>query len=104
MFCEKRSIFSAENYKNSDFLNLFCRERREKQVRQDLREIELTGWEGQCKKDIQRDDGAAWKAGDTDFTDFYRSLEGSFSAGSTATIATKYSFFSGLSRSSKLSG
>ena len=26
-------------------------------------------------------------------TDFYRSLEGSFSAGSTATIATKYSFF-----------
>ena len=27
------------------------------------------------------------------FTDFYRSLEGSFSAGSTATIATKYSFF-----------
>ena len=25
--------------------------------------------------------------------DFYRSLEGSFSAGSTATIATKYSFF-----------
>merc|ERR1719313_428806 len=31
-------------------------------VRQGLREIELTGWEGQCKKDIQRDDGAAWKA------------------------------------------
>ena len=28
------------------------------------------------------------------FTDFYRSLEGSFSAGSTATIATKYSFCS----------
>ena len=27
------------------------------------------------------------------FTDLYRSLEGSFSAGSTATIATKYSFF-----------
>ena len=26
-------------------------------------------------------------------TDFDRSLEGSFSAGSTATIATKYSFF-----------
>jgi probable phosphoglycerate mutase len=31
-------------------------------VREDLREIELTGWEGQCKKDIQRDDAAAWKA------------------------------------------
>ena len=27
------------------------------------------------------------------FTDFYRFLESSFSAGSTATIATKYSFF-----------
>jgi broad specificity phosphatase PhoE len=34
----------------------------ERLVRRDLREIELTGWEGQCKKDIQRDDAAAWKA------------------------------------------
>merc|ERR1719174_1150678 len=34
----------------------------ERLVRRDLREIELTGWEGQCKKDIQREDAAAWKA------------------------------------------
>merc|ERR1719473_1688207 len=32
----------------------------ERTVLEDLREIELTGWEGQCKKDIQRDD-AAWQ-------------------------------------------
>jgi hypothetical protein len=30
---------------------------------------------------------------EAEMTDFYRSLEGSFSAGSAATIATKYSFF-----------
>ena len=38
---------------------------------------------------------------------FHTSLEGSFSAGSTATIATKYSFFQvfeRFSRSTKLSG
>ena len=41
------------------------RRRKTEQVLEDLREIELTGWEGQCKKDIQRDDAAAWKASGT---------------------------------------
>ena len=31
-------------------------------VRFDLREIELTSWEGQYRKDIQREDAAAWNA------------------------------------------
>ena len=37
------------------------RRRKTEQVLEDLREIELTGWEGQCKKDIQRDDGALFQ-------------------------------------------
>jgi len=42
----------------------------ERMVLEDLREIELTGWEGQCKKDIQRDDAAAWKAWKASPADF----------------------------------
>lgn len=42
----------------------------EREVRVDLRELELTSWEGRYRSDIQRDDAAAWQSWKTAPADF----------------------------------